>query len=372
MTTQAYYDDPYRREDEAIVTAVLPEGLVLDSTIFYPEGGGQRGDRGLVDGHEVLDTKQIGQDIVHIMDDTSSFSVGQRVHLSLDWPARYRLMQAHTAQHMIAGLFHSMAGIGTVAIHLADDFLTVELDCAQLPLETIYSVEDRLNREILASRVVSACVVEHEEAERLGLRRSIKVQGPVRLVTIEGVDIIACGGLHVARTDEIGTISYAGSEKLRGHVRTIWHYGENAVALRRSEHETLARAGQVLSCPPLDVADAALALQQQVKGLSGELRAKDEMIASLLLEKGGGLIMSPVPTAAFQKLCREEGSFLVLHEEGGRTFWLLNGDEEQFRAFKEACASCGLKGGGRGRLYQGSAECTAKVLAGKAGSVVDG
>ena len=372
MTTQAYYDDPYRREDEAIVTAVLPEGLVLDSTIFYPEGGGQRGDRGLVDGHEVLDTKHIGQDIVHIMDDTSSFSVGQRVHLSLDWPARYRLMQAHTAQHMIAGLFHSMAGIGTVAIHLADDFLTVELDCAQLPLETIYSVEDRLNREILASRAVSACVVEHEEAEKLGLRRSIKVQGPVRLVTIEGVDIIACGGLHVASTDEIGTISYAGSEKLRGHVRTIWHYGENAVALRRSEHEMLARAGQVLSCPPLDVADAALALQQQVKGLSGELRAKDEMIASLLLEKGGGLIMSPVPTAAFQKLCREEGSFLVLHEEGGRTFWLLNGDEEQFRAFKEACASCGLKGGGRGRLYQGSAECTAKVLAGKAGSVVDG
>lgn len=372
MTTQAYYDDPYRREDEAIVTAVLPEGLVLDSTIFYPEGGGQRGDRGLVDGHEVLDTKHIGQDIVHIMDDTSSFSVGQRVHLSLDWPARYRLMQAHTAQHMIAGLFHSMAGIGTVAIHLADDFLTVELDCAHLPLETIYSVEDRLNREILASRAVSARTVAHEEAERLGLRRSIKVQGPVRLVTIEGVDIIACGGLHVARTDEIGTISYAGSEKLRGHVRTIWHYGENAVALRRSEHETLARAGQVLSCPPLDVADAALALQQQVKGLSGELRAKDEMIASLLLEKGGGLIMSPVPTAAFQKLCREEGAFLVLHEEGGRTFWLLNGDEEQFRAFKEACASCGLKGGGRGRLYQGSAECTAKVLAGKAGSVVDG
>lgn len=372
MTTQAYYDDPYRREDEAIVTAVLPEGLVLDSTIFYPEGGGQRGDRGLVDGHEVLDTKHIGQDIVHIMDDTSSFSVGQRVHLSLDWPARYRLMQAHTAQHMIAGLFYSMGGIGTVAIHLADDLLTVELECAQLPLDTIYSVEDRMNREILASRAVSACVVEHEEAEKLGLRRSIKVQGPVRLVTIEGVDIIACGGLHVARTDEIGTISYAGSEKLRGHVRTIWHYGENAVALRRSEHETLARAGQVLSCPPLDVADAALALQQQVKGLSGELRAKDEMIASLLLEKGGGLIISPVPTAAFQKLCREEGAFLVLHEEGGRTFWLLNGDEEQFRAFKEACASFGLKGGGRGRLYQGSAECTAKVLAGKAGSVIDG
>lgn len=372
MTTQAYYDDSYRREYEAIVTAVLPEGLVLDSTIFYPEGGGQRGDRGLVDGHEVLDTKHIGQDIVHIMDDTSSFSVGQRVHLSLDWPARYRLMQAHTAQHMIAGLFYSMGGIGTVAIHLADDLLTVELECAQLPLDTIYSVEDRMNREILASRAVSACVVEHEEAEKLGLRRSIKVQGPVRLVTIEGVDIIACGGLHVARTDEIGTISYAGSEKLRGHVRTIWHYGENAVALRRSEHETLARAGQVLSCPPLDVADAALALQQQVKGLSGELRAKDEMIASLLLEKGGGLIMSPVPTAAFQKLCREEGAFLVLHEEGGRTFWLLNGDEEQFRAFKEACASFGLKGGGRGRLYQGSAECTAKVLAGKAGSVVDG
>lgn len=372
MTTQAYYDDSYRREDEAIVTAVLPEGLVLDSTIFYPEGGGQRGDRGLVDGHEVLDTKHIGQDIVHIMDDTSSFSVGQRVHLSLDWPARYRLMQAHTAQHMIAGLFYSMGGIGTVAIHLADDLLTVELECAQLPLDTIYSVEDRMNREILASRAVSACVVEHEEAEKLGLRRSIKVQGPVRLVTIEGVDIIACGGLHVARTDEIGTISYAGSEKLRGHVRTIWHYGENAVALRRSEHETLARAGQVLSCPPLDVADAALALQQQVKGLSGELRAKDEMIASLLLEKGGGLIMSPVPTAAFQKLCREEGAFLVLHEEGGRTFWLLNGDEEQFRAFKEACASFGLKGGGRGRLFQGSAECTAKVLAGKAGSVIDG
>ena len=194
----------------------------------------------------------------------------------------------------------------------------------------------------------------------------------MRLVTIEGVDIIACGGLHVARTDEIGTISYAGSEKLRGHVRTIWHYGENAVALRRSEHETLARAGQVLSCPPLDVADAALALQQQAKDLSCQIRAKDELIASLMLERGDKVIISPVPTAAFQKLCREEGSFLVLHEEGGRTFWLLNGDEEQFRAFKEACASCGLKGGGRGRLYQGSAECTAKVLAGKAGSVIDG
>lgn len=369
MTTQAYYDDPYRREDEAIVTAVLPEGLVLDSTIFYPEGGGQRGDRGLVDGHEVLDAKHIGQDIVHIMDDTSSFSVGQRVHLSLEWPARYRLMQAHTAQHMIAGLFHSMAGIGTVAIHLADDLLTVELDCAQLPLETIYSIEDRLNREILASRTVSARTVAHEEAERLGLRRSIKVHGPVRLVTIEGVDIIACGGLHVASTDEIGTISYAGSEKLRGHVRTIWHYGENAVALRRSEHETLARAGQVLSCPPLDVVDAALALQQQAKDLSCQLRSKDELIASLMLERGDKVIISPVPTAAYQKLCRPDGVFLVLWESGGRTNWLLNGDEGLFKALRDKCA---LKGGGRGRLYQGSAQCGAQELALKARSVIDG
>lgn len=369
MTTQAYYEDPYRKEDEAIVTAVLPEGLVLDSTIFYPEGGGQRGDRGLVDGHEVLDTKHIRQDIVHIMDDTSSFTVGQRVHLSVDWPARYRLMQAHTAQHMIAGLFHSMAGIGTVAIHLADDLLTVELDCAQLPLETIYSVEDRLNREILASRTVSARTVAHEEAERLGLRRSIKVQGPVRLVEIEGVDIIACGGLHVASTAEIGSISYAGSEKLRGHVRTVWHYGENAVALRRSEHETLERAGQVLSCPPLGVVDASLALQQHAKDLACQLRAKDELVASLMLERGDKIIISPVPTTAYQKLCRPQGSFLVLWEDGGRTSWLLNGDEGLFTALRDKCA---LKGGGRGRLYQGSAQCGAQELALKARSVIDG
>ena len=85
MTEKYYYEKPYLKELEATVTSICKKGLILDRTISYPEGGGQPGDRGFINGIPYSDTIHDGDDIIHIMSDSSSFNVGDKVTIHLDW-----------------------------------------------------------------------------------------------------------------------------------------------------------------------------------------------------------------------------------------------------------------------------------------------
>lgn len=367
-TIPLYYSDPYRKECEATVIAVLEDGIVTDQTVFYPGGGGQRGDRGLISGVEVLDTLKRDGDIVHIVPDPSAFHTGQSVHLSLDWEKRHTIMKAHSAQHMIAGTLYSHFSVGTVAIHLSDDFLTVETDSNELSLETLYEVERLVCDAIAANHSVRSYVLPHSEAEGLGLRRSIKVDGDVRIVEIEGVDRIACGGVHVASTGEIGRVSYEGQETIRGHVRTLWSFGDAALRLDHRRREVTRLLSTMLSSPLEGLGESVEALQGEVKRLKGDMKAQGEAVASALVASGEKVIHSPVDLSFFQKLCSGERRFFALKGKA----WLLCADRETYEAFRSHFTELGIKGGGRGPLYQGMTECGESGLLECIGPILEG
>lgn len=363
ITEQVYYIEPYAQTLNAHVVKVREDGIVLDRTIFYPEGGGQEGDRGFINGVRVLDTRLTDGQIVHIMETTDPFREGYEVETVLDWPHRWHFMKAHTAQHMISGTMYTKAGINTVAVHMSDEIITVETDRGDIPLETLYQIESAVNEEIINNREVSSLEVSHSEAESLGLRRSIKVSGDVRLVQIENVDLIACGGIHVRRTGEIGRISYAGSEIVRSHVRTIWYYSSSAVSHQREDREVVNEAGVLLSSRGRNIIPALEHLIQENRNLKAEVRGREEMIASLVLAEGKKVFSSPVELSAYHKLCSEGRVFFAVYEREGGVNWLLCASDGLFSRFREKLFPLyAMKGGGKGIMYQGSASCSADEL----------
>ncbi|NLA93140.1 MAG: alanyl-tRNA editing protein, partial [Spirochaetales bacterium] len=190
--------------------------MQLDRTIFYPEGGGQPGDRGFIDQVKVNDTQlNANGEILHQIEGESNFVAGQEVTLTLDWDHRYDFMQQHSAQHLLSGTLYTLFKIGTVSVHLGQAEISIELDTDELSEEQIVATEEAVNKVIRQNVPISAQTVKQEEIPPLNLRRSVKVEGDVRLITIEGHDLIACGGLHVKESSELGYIYYLRSERIR-------------------------------------------------------------------------------------------------------------------------------------------------------------
>ena len=123
MTEKLYYENPYLEELEAEVVAVSGSALILDKTIFYPEGGGQPGDCGLFGDIPIATTEKGDDGTPHhiIAEGFLPPPVGTRAKLHLDWEHRYFYMREHSAQHLVSALLFSMHGIGTVAVHQGED-----------------------------------------------------------------------------------------------------------------------------------------------------------------------------------------------------------------------------------------------------------
>ena len=125
MEEKLYYQDPYLRSAEAGIVAVEENNVYFDRTVFYPEAGGQPGDRGVFEGRRIVDTKKTGKGIAHVFDDASGLYVGMHGTMTLDLDHRHAFMEKHSAQHLISSLFFGMFGL--VWSQAAADSLTVIL-----------------------------------------------------------------------------------------------------------------------------------------------------------------------------------------------------------------------------------------------------
>jgi len=222
MTEPLFRDDAYLREAEAIVEAVDPSGIILNRTIFYPQGGGQPGDRGeliLDDGSRlVVVNTTYGSDrraILHTLAEGSSLPApGARVLARLDWDLRFKRMRAHTALHLLTAVLpYPVTGgaVGDAEGRLDFDSGEVALDKAE--------IAEKLNSLIGRNAAVSMRWISDDElAANPGLVKTMSVKPPtgtgrVRLIEIDGIDLQPCGGTHVRRTGEIGQATVAGIEK---------------------------------------------------------------------------------------------------------------------------------------------------------------
>jgi misacylated tRNA(Ala) deacylase len=230
MTEEVFRSDAYATCCEAQVVAVHDQGIELDRTVFYPMGGGQPGDGGMLrraDGTEVLiaDTRkgeQPGQ-ILHVpAEGAPTLSVGDKVVAEIDWQRRYRLMRMHTCLHVLCAVVPGGVTGGSVGDgrgRLDFDLPDPTLDKDQVTAE--------LNRLIEENHPVRLrWITDEEMAASPDLVRTMSVkppsgQGRVRLVEIENVDLQPCGGTHLASTGEIGRVRVAKIEKKGKHNRRV-------------------------------------------------------------------------------------------------------------------------------------------------------
>jgi misacylated tRNA(Ala) deacylase len=213
MVEELFRQDAYLKQADATVTAVEDRGVRLDRSIFYPTGGGQPGDTGVLRWHggeaKVVDTlKADGNDVLLVLaPDAAKPAVGTQVRCELDWARRYKHMRMHTALHVMSAVIKGNVTGGQVNADKSRLDFNLE---GEVP--TKEWVTEEINK-ILANDhpVVPQWVTDEELTSRPELVKTMSVrppmgQGRVRLLAIEGVDLQACGGTHVARTAEIGRV----------------------------------------------------------------------------------------------------------------------------------------------------------------------
>lgn len=215
MTEKVFYQDSYQKTHRSQVTDLVDGGVILASTIFYPLGGGQPGDTGIlrIGGAEfrVTDTRY-GADrvgIVHYLDaeDLSGIQPRDPVELELDWARRHRHMRMHTSMHLMCSLISAQAtggSIGETESRLDFDLRGQTVDKEQLTVA--------MNELIARSLPVSIGSISDDELEQNpDLVRTMSVQPPkgqgtVRTISIEDIDYQPCGGTHVKNIGEIGEV----------------------------------------------------------------------------------------------------------------------------------------------------------------------
>jgi len=377
MTAPAWERDPYLTTLETEVTASgldasgRPWAVTAD-TVFYPEGGGQPGDRGSLAGVAVEDVQRRDTEIVHTL--ATPVAPGPAT-LRLDWSRRFDHMQQHTAQHLLTAIARGRFGWATTAFHLGPETSDVELDVARLEREDLERLEDAVAAEVRAARPVTARRVSPAEAEALPVRsRGLPEghEGEIRLVEIAGVDLNTCGGTHVRSTAELQAVSLVGTERLRGGTRVFFVAGDRA-RRRMAAHEARnLRLRELLGAPD----DELVALtelregqlrdaRRTLKHVTGEL-ARAEAVAltaragpvidghwpehdsAFLVELGRRLAeLAPERVALLTAGSDPEGAFVIVADAASGLDLAALGPR--------VAEALGGRGGGRAPLYQGKA-----------------
>lgn len=266
-THRIYYDDAFEKEFEARVMycEVLPPdvnsgitgqvwGLVLDRTAFYPTSGGQPHDLGKIGDANVLDVRDDGDEIVHLVDRKPS---NPDVLGCVNWPRRFDHMQQHSGQHLLSAMFQERFGRPTVSFHLGADLSTIDLRGPEPSDEILEGAERAANRIIFEDRPLTVRYGTAEDLAELGVRKEVQREGILRAIEIEGVDLQPCGGTHVKSTGQIGTLLLRRCTKMRQDWRVEFVCGGRAEGTARQDFLRIRAAAEKLSCAPEELITAA-------------------------------------------------------------------------------------------------------------------
>jgi len=219
MTELLYQTDSYIQDFDAIVNSVLPDerAVVLDRTAFYPGGGGQPCDLGLLSvsgvDYPVTKVRKQGEDVLHFLGGEMSMpAIGSASHGILDWTRRYCLMRTHTAMHVLCGTVFRDYGALVTGGEMEPLKGRMDFEFANMRGELVREIEAAVNDEIQKAREIRVRILPREQAFQIPdlIRTKINLlpEGimQVRTVEIVGLDLQADGGTHVHNTGEVGSI----------------------------------------------------------------------------------------------------------------------------------------------------------------------
>ncbi|MBP5159098.1 MAG: septum formation protein Maf [Lachnospiraceae bacterium] len=268
MTKRLFDTDSYVFEGDFCVTDCLEveDGfeVVLESTCFFPEEGGQTCDRGVLDGQEVKHVRIKDDVIYHLV--SQRIEPGRTVHGRIDAGHRFSNMQQHSGEHIMSGLIHERFGCDNVGFHLSDNIVTLDFN-GVFTDEELAELETAANRVITENRKVSVSFYPDEEAKKLTYRSKKDIKGIIRLVTIEGVDVCACCAPHVSLTGEVGLLKIVSAEHFRGGTRMSILCGFRALEYIRQKQKSVQDISVLLKVKPEEVSDAVVKVKDDLDRL---------------------------------------------------------------------------------------------------------
>lgn len=283
-TERLYYSDSHLTEFEARVVAVTERvsgwvAVTLDRTAFYPTGGGQPSDTGMLDDARVIECIDAeSEGVLHILQGRSP-EVGALVKGRVDWPRRLDHIQQHTGQHILSQAFVSLFEAETRGFRMLDQYSEIDVALAAPTEEKIDKAVELANRIIWEDRPVRIREVTKEEASRLPLRKESAREGELRLIEIEGFDLTPCGGTHAGASGEVGLIAVRSFERAKGLTRIEFVAGGRALADYNRANRTARSISAQFSVGRDEAAVAVTRLLEENKQLTRRARALEELAA---------------------------------------------------------------------------------------------
>ena len=286
-TRKLYYEDAHLKCFTAQVLSCTRTqkgwAVTLDATAFYPEGGGQAADTGTLGGVQVLDTREQGEEVVHLCD--GPLAVGTQVEGCIDYDLRFSRMQQHSGEHIVSGILHRRYGCHNTGFHMGGDgIVTVDFD-VPFPESDLPAIEAEANAAVWQDLPVRCWYPSAQELPTIAYRSKKALPWPVRIVEVPGFDLCACCGTHVRRTGEIGLIKLLGTVNFRGGTRMEMACGQAAFQLLSRAYAQNIQVSQAFSAKPMQTGEAARrmnALLSQQKYRCGQLERRifDSLAAS--------------------------------------------------------------------------------------------
>src|SRR5258706_8369199 len=250
-TERLYYHDSRLLEFDARVTSLSElDGQIavtLDRTAFYPTGGGQPTDTGMLDDARVGDCIDAeGDGVLHVIQGPAP-EIGDTVHGKIDWPRRLDHLQQHTGQHILSAAFVRLFDAPTRSFRMLEHECEIDVALNDPTDEGIEQAVDLANQIIWESRPVKVSQVSPEEAAALPLRKEPARAGELRLIEISDFDLTPCGGTHARSTGEVGVIAVRSWERAKGLTRIHFMAGVRALADYRKANQTAREVAALFS-----------------------------------------------------------------------------------------------------------------------------
>lgn len=370
MTRKLYYESVNLTEWQTVVIAVTERSgnyyAELEASAFYPHGGGQPCDEGVINGITVLDVTLEDDRVIHKL--ARPLEAGEEVNCRLDWERRFDHMQQHSGQHLLSAVCRQVCEAKTVSFHMGADYCTIDVDQPTLTSEQLAAIETETNRNIYLNHPIESYFVNEEEAARLPLVKALQVTENIRVVETKGVEYNACGGTHVSATGSIGMVKLLKAEKQKGNTRIYFKSGWRALEECNSQARILGAISARFNTNRDDLSDRLDKQEQEHRQLQAELEFIREKYDEYIIQELLSLAMEDRFIAhSFQDKSLKELQTLAvkLSERSGLPVLLITAQDSKVvlagpagtgfscgAFFKSHLASYKGKGGGSEQMAQ--------------------
>ena len=375
MTEKLYYQDTYLKEFTAVTEQVsVSEKEVrvsLDRTAFYPEGGGQPADTGMIRTNDgtafaVYDTQEDNGVIWHYIKtaDTSLIpQPGDQVTGIIDWVRRFDHMQQHSGEHIVSGMIFSRFNCDNTGFHMGEE--TVEIDYnARISFEEALEIEREANEYIWQDHAFTEIWPSAEELKEIHYRSKKELEGDVRITSFPGADICACCGTHVRSSGQVGLVKFISAKNFHEGTRLELLCGKRAadyLAMNFRENKAVA---VMLSTNEENTSEYAGKLISENIKLKADLSALEEKLFERWAESFSGqecalIIEDWMTPAQGRRLAdiladRCAAAAVFTKSENGYNYSVIKRDSDISDMIKEMNSALDGRGGGKNGFAQGS------------------